>query len=146
LPVRNLIPTVSPKILSDPDLEIVVIVSLVEIYTRYRADLNEIQTQEILGILGRCRRLLRDAGPDPSFAGGGAADVNADTDVRTRNIASILQNLTEFNIPAMQALPLSLPDDEFLEILINNLRNDIISHQSHVLNLQKNSKKNYLKN
>jgi hypothetical protein len=138
------IPTVSPKILSDPDLEIVVIVSLVEIYTRYRADLNEIQTQEILGTLGRCRRLLRDAGPDPSFAGGGAVDVNADTDVRTRNIASILQNLTEFNIPKMQALPLSLPDDEFLEILINNLRNDIISHQSHVLNLQKNSKKKLL--
>jgi hypothetical protein len=138
------IPTISPKILSDPDLEIVIIVSLVEIYTRYRSDLNEIQTQEILGILGRCRGLLRDAGPDPTFAGGGAADVNADTDIRTRNIAAILQNLTEFNIPAMQALPLSIPDDEFLEILINNLRNDIISYQSHVLNLQKTSKKKLL--
>jgi hypothetical protein len=49
-----------------------------------------------------------------------------------------------FNIPAIQALPLSLPDDEFLEILINNLRNDIISYQSHVLNLQKNSRKKLL--
>jgi hypothetical protein len=38
----------------------------------------------------------------------------------------------------------SLADDEFLEILINNLRNDIISYQSHVLNLQKKSKKKLL--
>jgi hypothetical protein len=65
------IPTVSPKILNDPDLEIVIKLSIIEVYTRYRIDLNEQQSQEILGILGRCRKLLRDAGPDPTFAGGG---------------------------------------------------------------------------
>ncbi len=113
------IPTVSPKILNDPDLEIVI-------------------------KLGRCRKLLRDAGPDPTFAGGESADINADTDLRTRNLLTILQNLSGFNIIDIQTQPLSLADDKFLEILIDNLRNDIISYQSHVLNLQKKSKKKLL--
>jgi exonuclease III len=111
------IPTVSPKILNDPDLEIVIKLSVIEIYTRYRTELTEPQTQEILGILGRCRKLLRDAGPDPTFAGGGSADINADTDLRTRNLLVILQNLSGFNILDLQTRPLSIADDEFLEIL-----------------------------
>jgi hypothetical protein len=52
-----------------------------------------------------------------------------------------MQNLSIFNILDLQTRPLSIADDEFLEILINNLRNDIISYQSHVLNLQKKSRK-----
>ncbi len=32
---------------------------------------------------------------------------------------------------------MSIPDDEFLEILINDLRNEVVSYQTFILNIQK---------
>jgi len=143
LPVT--IPTVSPKICNDPDLPILVEISVLEIYTRYSAIPSAEQRQVSLGILGRCRRLLREAGPDPAFAGGGAQYVNNDIEQRIRNIDQIRFLLNNFNLNLIQNGELLLPDDDFLEILINDLRNDIISYQTNLLNTQKEIRKKLLK-
>jgi hypothetical protein len=90
-----------------------------------------------LGILGRCRRLLREARPDPAFAGGGGNYVNNDIDQRIRNIDQIRYLLNNFNLNIIQNGVMSIPDNEFLEILINDLRNEIISYQTFILNIQK---------
>jgi exonuclease III len=134
------IPTISPKIVNDPDLPILVKISVLEIYTRYSAIPSAEQRQVSLGILGRCRRLLREAGPDPVFAGGGGLHVNSDIDQRIRNIDQIRYLLNNFNLNQIQNGEILLPDDDFLEILINDLRNDIISYQTFLLKIQKTFK------
>jgi|688.fasta_scaffold420140_2 hypothetical protein len=63
--------TIPQKIVSDPDLPILVEIAVVEINTRYSAIPSAKQRQVSLGILGRCRRLLCEAGPDPVFASSG---------------------------------------------------------------------------
>jgi hypothetical protein len=131
------IPTITPKIVNDPDLALIVEISTIEIYTRYSTAPTAEQRQVSLGILGRCRRLLREAGPDPAFAGGGGNYVNNDIDQRIRNIDQIRYLLNNFNLNIIQNGVMSIPDDEFLEILINDLRNEVVSYQTFILNIQK---------
>jgi hypothetical protein len=131
------IPTITPKIVNDPDLVLIVEISTLEIYTRYSTAPTAEQRQVSLGILGRCRRLLREAGPDPAFAGGGGNYVNNDIDQRIRNIDQIRYLLNNFNLNIIQNGVMSIPDDEFLEILINDLRNEVVSYQTFILNIQK---------
>ncbi len=78
-------------------------------------------------------------------AGGGAQYVNNDIEQRIRNIDQIRYLLNNFNLNLIQNGELLLPDDDFLEILINDLRNDIISYQTNLLNTQKEIRKKLLK-
>jgi hypothetical protein len=130
------IPTITPKIVNDPDLALIVEILTIEIYNRYSTAPTAEQRQVSLGILGRCRRLLREAGPDPAFASGGGNYVNNDIDQRIRNIDQIHYLPNNFNLNIIQNGVMSIPDDEFLEILINDLRNEIISYQTFILNIQ----------
>ncbi len=78
------------------------------------------------------------------FAGGGGHYVNNDIDQRKRNIDQICYLLNNFNLNQIQNGDLLLPDDDFLEILINYLSNNIISYQTFLLNIQKETRNKLL--
>ncbi len=81
--------------------------------------------------------LLRNAGPDPVFAGGGGDYVNTNIDDRNRSIAEIRDILDTFDLNFLQNSNLTVDNDDFLELLINNIRNDVIGYQAFILKTQK---------
>jgi hypothetical protein len=84
--------------------------------------------------------LLRNAGPDPVFAGGGGDYVNTNIDDRNRSIAEIRDILDTFDLNFLQNSNLTVDNDDFLELLINNIRNDVIGYQAFILKTQKKCK------
>jgi len=54
---------------------------------------------------------------------------------RIRNRANLL--IADINLPAIQEIPLVIDCDLLLEILVNNIRNDLVSFQSYLCKKQK---------
>jgi hypothetical protein len=70
-------------------------------------------------------------GPDPEHIEYAHADL-MDVDVRTRLRAELrlaMDELDELNLPAIDT---RMEEDEFLELMINNIRNEVISYQSFI--------------
>jgi len=63
-PVLASQPTISTKILIDPDLDIVVKLACYECYCQNLLQ-NNADKDNLLLCIGRCHELLRNAGPDP---------------------------------------------------------------------------------
>jgi len=139
------LPTISGKILLDPDLPLAVEISAIETYISYKANFSAADREAALRQIGTCRLLLREAGPDPVHTGGQLADNIADIDHRNNKLIRIRNSLNNLNLINFQNCELTIDDDEFLEILINNLRNDVISYQSFIANSMKANKKRITK-
>jgi hypothetical protein len=101
-------------------------------YAYYKANFSAADLEATLRQIGMCRLLLREAGPDPAHTGGQLAD----------NITDLDQNLNLINF---QNCALTIDNDEFLEVLINNFRNDVISYQPFIANSKKANKKRITK-
>jgi exonuclease III len=122
-------PTISNAILRDPDLDFVVKLASLECYGQCVE--NEIIRENTLRQIGTCFKKLRDMGPDPEHIEYAHADL-MDVDVRTRLRAELrlaLDELDELNLPAINT---RMEEDEFLELMINNIRNEVISYQSFI--------------
>jgi hypothetical protein len=135
------IPTISPRINNDPDINIVVEISAMETYITYCNEYDENRKSELLRNLGCCRAILRKAGLDPVFAGGGGDYIDADIDERNRSLTEIRDILSTFDLVFLQNCQLVVDNDDFLELLINNIRNDVIGYQAFVLQMQKKAKR-----
>jgi len=133
-------PTISRSILKDPDLDLVVSLSVAESYLHHiylPPDIGHLR-HEKLEQVGRARAALIKAGPDSSYLPPNSRTEQQELD-RAGTIAGIKETVDELSIAdlAERELLAEYEADIFMETLINNLRNDVISFQIFIL------KKNY---
>ncbi len=92
-------------------------------------------------LIGRAHALLREAGPDPIFLPYSHALLK-DVDERIVLMARLnntMESLRNLNLTLQQ---LNIDDASFMEVLINGIRNDVISYQAFVFKTLANSRKN----
>ena len=81
--------------------------------------------------LGRAKALLIQAGPPVSLL----TDESATEEFliqRANSIANILETLNDFTLELLDNIPLQCEPDIFMEILLNNVRNESISYQCFI--------------
>ncbi len=133
-------PTISREILKDPDIDLVVKISIYETYAHHSNTITERDRQETLLRLGTARRDLRESGPDSSTLPAGFR-TEFDELRRSGILAGIKETLNDFRIADYSAGGFrdGLSDDIFMETLVNNLKNDVVSYQHFISKTIKNS-------
>ena len=131
-------PCIANFILKDPLLDLVVKSAALECYLHHLSD--RLIAEPGLARIGRVKSLLRLAGPDPDFYQL-ETDEGADTR-RMAVVADAYQLVDELNFEVLQLSDLNLDPVLFLEYLINCIRNDVISYQTFISKIFKNSKHN----
>ncbi len=129
----------------DPDLPLAVEISVIETYANNKVNFSTADLEATLRQIAMCRLLLREAGPDPAHTGGQLADNITDIDQRNNKLICIRNCLNNLNLLNFLNCELTIDNDEFLEVLINNLRTDVISNQSFIANSIKANKKRITK-
>ncbi len=136
-------PTISRSILKDPDLDLVVSLSVAETYLHHIIFPPEIanERQEKLVQVDRARAALISAGPDSSYLPPNFRSEELELD-RAGTIAGIKETIDELMIADLSERELlaEYEADVFMETLINNLRNDVISFQIFIQRTVKKSK------
>jgi exonuclease III len=131
---------ISPSILNDIDIDIVAWYSIFETYLQHlqvepdtRHELNQSLIQ-----CGNVRRLLKDAGPDPDYY-----VVNLTEErllLRDGSISEIKGIIRDNPIDLLYNFDLTISDDLFMEVLLNNFRNDVTSYQAFISKFRNNEK------
>jgi hypothetical protein len=133
-------PNISNKILRDRDLDIVVEIACLDCYCT-NLEGNEVLRNTGNRLIGRAHVLLREAGPDPSYLPYAHARLK-DVDERIVLMASLtttMEDLRNLNLTLQQ---INIDGASFMEILINGIRNDVISYQAFVFKTLASSRKN----
>jgi hypothetical protein len=86
----------------------------------------------LLNTCGLFKRIVKDCGPPPEQCTGQLADGEARAESRGRKITRLQVLTGTLNISAIEKVRLNCSPDIFLETLLNNLKNDAISHQSFI--------------
>ncbi len=143
-PVR---PTISHAILRDPDLDLVVALAVADTYlasTTLRNDPDYIQTyNRLLTGVGQGFASLRRAGPNDIHLNPGDRS-EAESLTREGIIGNIRDFLDTFPFVRLRDGQFNIDDDLFMEGLMNNVRNQVISHQSFMLKTAKSKRKSLL--
>jgi hypothetical protein len=137
-------PTISRSILKDPDLDLVVSLSVAETYLHHIkfppviANLRQTKLEQI----GRARAALIMAGPDSIYLPPNSRSEEQELD-RAGAIAGIKETIDDLSIADLAERELldEFQADVFMETLINNLRNDVISFQIFIQRTAKKCKK-----
>ncbi len=130
-------PTVSKKILKDSETELVVGLSVADVYLIYSTSLTEPELANLHTGIGQAWRDLRQAGPGNNYVVPGDRSEH-DELVRDGLLASVREFLEFFPFQRVRDGGLNVGDDIFMEVLINAVRNETISYQQFV---QKNCNK-----
>jgi hypothetical protein len=136
-------PNITNKILNDPDIDKVVELATLECYC-INLDGNDIIRAAAARLIGRGFELIKEAGPDPAYLPYAHAST-LDVDVRTQLMDSLDNTLAALRDLDLENRPLSIEDDVFIEILINGIKNAVISHQSFISKIIEQSRKNLVK-
>jgi hypothetical protein len=130
---------ISNSILRDPDLDIVAWYAVFETYLHYLSvgvdlipDLNNTLT-----ICGNVRRLLKEAGPCLSYYVDDLSEEKINK--RRNNLAQIREIIDTYPVELLYNFELNISPDLFLEVLINNFRNEITSYQSFIFKFKRYS-------
>jgi hypothetical protein len=115
--------------LRDPDLEIIVKLATFECYVH--AAVNQAIKNRLLTLIGRGFKLIRDAGPDPSHIEYSFAEL-LDIDERATIMNELRRVLLDLDDENIQDLAVNIDADDFMEYLMNNVRNEVISYQSFI--------------
>jgi exonuclease III len=120
-------PTISRAILNDPDIDLVVKISIFETYVTDEARVH------MLNSLGTARKNLKEAGPDPTLLPPGTLSDHEEL-VRSGTVANIKEILDGIPIMALSngGFTGGIEDDLFMETLVNNIKNDCVSYQVFV--------------
>jgi hypothetical protein len=136
-------PTISHAILRDLDLDLVVALAVADTYlasTSLRNDLNfNPNFNRLLAGVGQSFDSMRRAGPNDIHINPGDRS-EAESLVREGIIGTIRDFLESFPFAQLPDGPL----DNFMEGLMNNVRNQVIGHQSFMLKTAKSKRKNLL--
>jgi hypothetical protein len=134
------IPTISRELLKDPDIDLVVKLSICDTYVLHTDILTDPERDRLLRLIGTSKKLLREAGPDSDIL-----LVGERTDFeelkRSGIIAEIKLNLDSIPLNRLEAggFKDNLGDDIFMETLVNNLKNDCVSYQTFISRTIKNT-------
>jgi len=144
-PVKKRIaaPKINPFILADPDLDIIVQMAAIECYAQnLSADTRAalFPGHSITDDIGRIHQALRIAGPDPQHLSEEEVTEELLT-VRGESLNTIREILDRYPLPALEAAPKIITDDFFMESLLNNIRNEVTSYQSHILKISRKKEK-----
>jgi hypothetical protein len=118
--------------LRDPDLDIVIWYTVFETYLHhFRLDPELIaERNRTLEICGTARKLLRDAGPSQSYY---YNDLSMDIiNARERCLARISSILESLPLELVHNFDIDISADLFMEVLLNNIRNELASYQSFI--------------
>jgi len=137
-------PTISRSIVKDPDLDLVVALSVAETYVHHIKfpPNNAILRQTKLELIGRARAALITAGPVSSYLPPNSRSEEQELD-RAGVIAGIKETIDDLAVADLAECELmdEFEADVFMETLINNLRNDVISFQIFIQRTAKKCKK-----
>ena len=123
-------PCISTKILEADNLEAVVWGAIFETYCIHSA-LNLERRNELLLVVGRLKNLIQSMGPPlKNLSDEQLQGVNLDD--RTRTAGEIEEILLAHNLLDYQTGALTVDDDLFFDVLVNTIRNDVISYQTFV--------------
>jgi hypothetical protein len=135
-------PTISRTLLNDPDIDLVVKISIFETYAFHSSTVSEIERQDMLNSLGNARANLKIACPDSAVLPPGLRTDQTEL-VRSGIIAGIKEVLE--NIPinelARGEFIDGIGDDLFMETLVNNLKNGCRSYQVFINRTISNTEK-----
>jgi hypothetical protein len=124
--------TIFESTLRDPDLDIVIWYTVLETYLLH-FNVDPDLTAELETTLSNCgtvRQLLRDAGPDKSYY---YNELTAEKlQIRINNLACINSIMDMLDLTLVHNFQLSISEDLFMEVLLNNLRNEITSYQAFI--------------
>jgi exonuclease III len=139
--LRNRAPNISNKFIRDPDAEAIVDLAVKETFLIYQ-DRNHLEKNNLLLLIGRARKFIRDAGPDPDHYN----ITSPNPELRT-----LFKNQSE-NIRLSDEI-LNIVDTEvniewdiFFDMLLNHVKNKIISYQSYLFRYLSESKRQILEN
>jgi exonuclease III len=126
-------PTISRAILNDPDIDLVVKISIFETYVHHSQVITEEDRVLMLNSLGSARKNLKEAGPDPTLLPPGTLSEHGEL-VRSGTVANIKEILDGIPIIdlATGGFTGGIDDDLFMETLVNNIKNDCVSYQVFV--------------
>jgi hypothetical protein len=132
----------------DPDLDLVVALAVADTYLASTEVRNAFNPVDLRVGVGRAMNLLRESGPSDIHLNPGDR-TEAESLIREANIASIREFLDTFPFTIMRDGPITNSlsdndDDFFLEGLMNNVRNQVISHQSFMLKNAKSKRRDLL--
>jgi hypothetical protein len=124
-------PTISNKELNDELLDHLVHVVAAETHLIHtdQVFINGIGKDIFLSSCGIIRKLIRDCGP-PLHLRIGTPPTEESQIARDRLLVRIQVLAGTLNMQVIESVPLNVRADIFLETLLNNLKNDAISHQS----------------
>jgi hypothetical protein len=120
-------PSISNKDLDDDLLEFLVRSTVAETYLIHSN--NVVNKQVLLDSCGIIKNLIRECGPQLQYVIGEEADAEKINN-RIRNFTrlQVVSNTLDMNL--MENLDLIIAPDIFMETLLNNVRNETISHQT----------------
>jgi exonuclease III len=123
-------PTISKLILDDPDLDRVVSLAVADTYLIHSSVLAVYDRLELQRRLGTAKNTLRECGPDSAHLPPGLR-CELDENIRAANIALVNETVDSLPLAALQhgGFHDDTPPDVFMEALVNNIRNEVISHQ-----------------
>jgi len=121
------------SILSDPDIDIVFKLTVLETYMTHIVD-NNLQVwrgRDLLTVVGECRTLLRNVGPTPSILPFEQISLES---INRRNgaIAEITDILDSIDWNSIQTAENSCDQKTFIDVLVNNIVNELTSYQSFI--------------
>jgi exonuclease III len=123
-------PTICNKILRDPDIELVVDLSVKETYLIYQIRPVENKRALLAGIGTNVGR-LREAGLNKSFYR--LADPDPAEELRRQQLITLINDFrSSAEFLSIVDYPVNINDDLFFEMLLNNIQNDIIGYQCYV--------------
>jgi hypothetical protein len=122
-------PTISHTILRDPDLDLVVALAVADTYLTSTSLRDEFNIRMLQRGVGRGFESLRRAGPNDIHINPGDR-TEAESLIREGIIGGIREFLEDFPFGRLRDGLLNISDDLFMEGLMNNIRNQVISHQA----------------
>jgi exonuclease III len=139
-------PTISNKELNDELLPFLVKTSVSETYLIHvQADIiHGIRRENLLHTCGTIRNLIRECGP-PFEHRLGENITEEKIASRARKIVRAEFLTSTLNLHHFETLNLTVDPDIFMETLLNNVKNDVISHQSFVRKVKKEKIKGLIK-
>ncbi len=123
-------PSITNKILRDPDIDKVIELASYDCYC-INIDGHNAVKDVAARLIGRGLELLKEAGPDPAFLPYAHAPLR-DMDERTQMMDQLDNIMVELRELQLDNLPMVIDDDIFMEILINGIKNAVISHQAFI--------------
>jgi exonuclease III len=124
------VPAVARFILKDPKHDILISLTVIEYYVIHTLQMTAHEKDPVLGIIGTAKSDFRKIGPATVHINAGSRSEQEDLE-REGILGGIRAFLDDFSLQDLQAGALweDVSEDYFLEGLINNIRNETISHQ-----------------